>query len=112
MTLLGMQLQKIIMNFHVIVSLFWDQLVSYVLPLLEAMQRFSKLTQVINTLVCNFMTSIIVNIINIYVMYVDPLKRYNHPQFQMFNDLVINSCEVFTWCGTWSHIPRGEYIAF
>jgi hypothetical protein len=25
------------------------------------------------------MTSIIVNIINIYVMYVDPLKRYDHP---------------------------------
>lgn len=79
MTLLGMQLQRIIMSFHVIVLLFWDLLVSYVLPLLEAMQKNSKLTQVINTLVCNFMTSIIVNIINIYVMYVDPLKRYDHP---------------------------------
>ncbi len=79
MTLLGMQLQQIIMSFHVIVLLFWDLLVSYVLPLLEAMQKISKLTQVINTSVCNFMTSIIVNIINIYVMYVDPLKRYDHP---------------------------------
>jgi hypothetical protein len=55
----------------------------------------AKLTQGGGSFVCNLVTSTIVTIVDLYAMYVDPLKRYNHPQFQMFNNLVTNICDVF-----------------
>jgi hypothetical protein len=52
-----------------------------VLPMLEAMQSLSKFAQGINTFVQYFMTFIIVITIDLYAMYMDLLKRYDHPQF-------------------------------
>lgn len=47
---------------------------TYVLPMLEAIQSLSKLT-----FVCNLVTFIILCIGDLDVMYVDPLKRYDQP---------------------------------
>ncbi len=59
-----------------------------VLPMLEAIQSLSKLAQGRDTFVYDLVTSIILCTTDLYVIYVDPLKRYEHPQFAMFNDLV------------------------
>ncbi len=56
-------------------------------PMLEAIQNLCKL--------CDLVTSIIVINANLYAMHMDPSKRYDHPKFQMFNDLVHNSCDAF-----------------
>jgi len=55
----------------------------------------AKLTQGGGSFACNLVTSIIITIVDLYAMYVDPLKRYDNPQFQMFNNLVTNICDVF-----------------
>jgi hypothetical protein len=49
---------------------------------------------VTDTFSYDLVTFIILCTSDLYVMYVDPLKRYNHPQFAMFNDLVQNVCDV------------------
>jgi hypothetical protein len=43
----------------------------------------------------DLVTSIIVINANLYAMHMDPLKRYDHPKFQMSNDLVRNSYDAF-----------------
>jgi len=54
---------------------------SCVLPMLEAMQSLSKFAQGIYTFVQDLMTSIIATTIDLYAMYMDLFKRYDHPQF-------------------------------
>jgi len=48
-------------------------------------------------------TFIILCTYDLYVMYVDPLKKYDQPQFAMFNDLVQNVCDAYTGSSIWSH---------
>jgi hypothetical protein len=56
--------------------------------------REPKVRVVTDTFSYDLVTFIILCTSDLYVMYVDPLKRYNHPQFAMFNDLVQNVCDV------------------
>jgi hypothetical protein len=47
-----------------------------VLPMLEVIQNLSKQAQGRDTFVCDLVTFIILCTNDLYVMYVDPLKRY------------------------------------
>lgn len=49
--------------------------------MLKVMQSLSKFAQGKNTFVQDLMTSTIVTTIDLYAMYMDLLKRYDHPQF-------------------------------
>jgi hypothetical protein len=52
-----------------------------VLPMLEAVQSVSKMAQGKNTFVYNLVIEMILCINDLYVIYIDPLKKYDHPQF-------------------------------
>jgi len=50
----------------------------------------------IYTILCNFVTFIIVTTIDVtHAMYMDPLTRYDHLYFQMFNNLLHNNYDAF-----------------
>jgi hypothetical protein len=53
----------------------------YVLPMLEVVQSVSKLAQGIDTFVYDLVIEMILCINDLYAMYIDPLKKYDHPQF-------------------------------
>lgn len=53
----------------------------YVLPMMEAIQSLSKMAQGRDTFVCDLVSFIILCTSDLYSWYVNPLKRYDHPQF-------------------------------
>jgi len=54
---------------------------TYVLPMMEVVQTLSKMAQAKDTFVYDFVTSITLCTTNLYSWCIDPLKRYEQPQF-------------------------------
>jgi hypothetical protein len=52
-----------------------------VLPMLETMQNVSKMAQGRNTFVYDLVIKMILCTNDLYAMHIDPLKKYDHPQF-------------------------------
>ncbi len=66
------------------------------LPMMEAMQSLFKMAQCKDTFVCDLVSSII--LCN-NAWCVDPLKKYDHPQFWTFNDLGEHVCDALHMVG-------------
>ncbi len=54
---------------------------TYVLPIMEAVQSLFKTAQGRDIFVCDLVSSIILCTGELYSWYVDLLKKYDHPQF-------------------------------
>lgn len=76
------------------------------LLMLEPMQNLFKLAKGIDTFVCDLVTSIIICIIDIYAMYIDLEKRYDHPYFK--NSMIYQTIVMvfYKWSSTWTHKPK------
>jgi hypothetical protein len=79
---------------------------------MEVVQNLSKMAQAKDTFVYDFVTSIKLCTTNLYSWCIDPLKRYEQPQFQTFNKLVHHICDALHmvwWMGLENQV---EYYTF
>jgi len=65
-----------------------------------------------DTFVCDLVNSIILCINELYSWYVNPLKRYDHPQFWIFHDLAGHVCDALHMVWWLKLESEVQYVAF